>query len=135
MLIRCNSKTRPARSAGRARRVKGHQRFFSAGAARPATILTLMKPALVSILLAVLFPLSAAAQNNCGASVPTLAPRGTTIFTPEQESILGDVIIDQMRLGFRQYPQTDLTEPLDRIASRLQRYLPAAAYRFQFAVV
>jgi hypothetical protein len=78
---------------------------------------------------------SSFAQQTCDTAPPTIAPKGSTIFTPEQEGYLGDVIVETMQRQLRTYRQPNLTAPLERIGVRLKQFLPAQAYAFQFALV
>lgn len=65
----------------------------------------------------------------------SITPKGETIFSAQQEQYLGDVIAEQLRLGLIVYPQTELQQPLDRIATRLLKYLPENQYQFQFSLM
>jgi hypothetical protein len=75
------------------------------------------------------------AQTPCDSSLKPIQPRGATIFSPEQEGFLGEAVTEQMQRGLPVYRQPGLTDPLDRIAARLQPYLPGSAYRFQFSLI
>ena len=79
--------------------------------------------------------ISGYAQSPCSAPPALIQQKGQTIFSPEQEQYLGDVIADQLRLGTLVYPQTELSAPLTRIADRLLKYLPENQYRFQFSLM
>jgi hypothetical protein len=74
-------------------------------------------------------------SQTCNNSFPDLRPRGTTIFSQEQEGYLGDVIAEQMQRRLPVYRQPGLTEPLDQITARLLQHLPANEYRFQFSII
>ncbi len=73
--------------------------------------------------------------QNCEAPPPDFASHAVTIFSPEQEEMLGDVIAETVQREFRIYPQQGLTEPLERIASRLLQYLPENPYHFRFYLI
>lgn len=73
--------------------------------------------------------------QTCDVRPPAITPKGPTIFSPEQEVYLGDVVAEQLRGGLRVYAQPELTKPLDQIAARLTRYLPADQYRFRFELI
>jgi len=77
---------------------------------------------LVSVLL--LTAWGAFGQNGCEAPLPNSTAKVATIFSPEQEEMLGDVIAETLQREFRVYPQQDLTEPLERIAARLHQSVP-----------
>ena len=77
----------------------------------------------------------ALAQNACSVPSAVIAPQGPTIFTPEQEDYVGNVFADLMQRRTPTYHQADLTAPLDRIASRVLKYLPPAAYKFQISLI
>ena len=79
--------------------------------------------------------ISGNAQAPCAGPAATLKPKGPTIFSPEQEGYLGEIVAQQLSLGMIVYPQAELTAPLDRIAARLLKYLPENPYRFQFSLV
>jgi WD40 repeat protein len=74
-------------------------------------------------------------QSSCSAPAVPIQQKGETIFSPEQEQYLGEIIAEQLRLGTLVYPQTELSEPLTRIAARLLKYLPENQYRFQFSLM
>jgi predicted Zn-dependent protease len=74
-------------------------------------------------------------QSPCSAPAALIQQKGETMFSREQEQYLGEVIAEQLRLGTRVYPQTELSEPLKRIAARLLKYLPENHYRFEFSLI
>lgn len=74
-------------------------------------------------------------QGDCEAPHPNFASHVVTIFSPEQEEMLGDVIAETLQRELRVYPQRDLTEPLERIAARLLQYLPDNPYHFRFYLI
>ena len=74
-------------------------------------------------------------QNVCDAALPAIEPRGATIFSPQQEGYLGDVVAEQMQRRLLVYRQPGLTAPIENIAARLAQHLPAGGYRFQFTLI
>src|SRR5688572_12061855 len=89
----------------------------------------------LGFLLTMLLPIVGYAQNPCAVPQVSLKPKGETIFSPQQEGYLGDIVADQLSLGKLVYPQTELTEHLDRITARLLKYLPENEYKFQFSLM
>ncbi len=75
------------------------------------------------------------AQNTCDAPPALVNPKGSTIFSPEQEGYLGDIIAETIPQRLRVYPQTALLAPVERIAARLEQYLPRNQYSFKFSLV
>ncbi len=87
-------------------------------------------PALFLLLNALLF-----AQSPCEIPPGVIKPAGATIFTPEQEGWLGDVIAESMRQELRIYHRPTLIEPLERISARLAKYAPSGQYQFRFSLI
>jgi WD40 repeat protein len=75
------------------------------------------------------------AQAPCSLPPVTLAIKGETIFSPDQERQLGEILAEQLRLGGLVYPATELTEPLNRIAASLLKYFPNTPHRFEFSLL
>lgn len=57
------------------------------------------------------------------------------MFSPQQEGYLGEAVVEQMQRDLRVYRQPELTEPIERIAKRLNRYFPDNRYQFQFSLI
>ncbi len=75
------------------------------------------------------------AQNTCEAPPALANPKGSTIFSPEQEGYLGDIIAVTFQQRFPVYRQPALLAPVERIAARLEQYLPRNQYSFKFSLV
>jgi WD40 repeat protein len=66
----------------------------------------------------------ALAQLPCSAPPPVITQPGN-IFSPEQESILGDIIADQVERDFRLVTDDNLNHYLQELGERLLVHLPA----------
>jgi len=75
------------------------------------------------------------AQNTCDAPPAIVNPKGSTIFSPEQEGYLGEIIAEAIQQRQLVYRQPALLAPVERIAARLQQYLPRNQYFFQLSLV
>jgi WD40 repeat protein len=75
----------------------------------------------VSVVLAVYIP--AIAQQPCAAPPPVIAAQ-ENIFSPEQETILGDIIAEQVERDFRLVKDDKLNQYLQEIGQRLLVHLP-----------
>ena len=74
------------------------------------------------------------AQDACRA--PALTPsKESNIFTHEQESDLGDVIVDQQERSMGVIEDDQLTAPLRQIGERLIKHLPPNALRIKFSLI
>lgn len=77
----------------------------------------------------------ACGQSICGIPLDPIKPRGATIFTPQQEGFAGEYFEEQMRSTTPVYRLDGATDGLERIASRLIRFLPPNEYSFKFALI
>ncbi|HSR07943.1 MAG TPA: M48 family metalloprotease, partial [Bryobacteraceae bacterium] len=75
------------------------------------------------------------AQNTCDAPAALINPKGSTIFSPEQEGYLGDISAERLQQQLRVYRQPALLTPIERIAARLEQHLPRNQYSFQFSLL
>jgi hypothetical protein len=62
-------------------------------------------------------------------------PRGSNIFTEEQESDLGDAIAEHLQRDFRVIDDEELTVHLNRVGQRIVGKLPESNLRIQFFLV
>src|SRR5579859_1505032 len=75
------------------------------------------------------------AQNPCGVSATGVPPKEATMFSPEQDGYLGDIIAETMQRRLKIYRQPGLLGPVENIAARLTRYLPSSQFQFRFSLI
>src|SRR6266542_3793981 len=75
------------------------------------------------------------AEQPCPAALPAVSPKGTTIFSPQQEGYLGDAIAAMVEQRIRTYPPSGLTAPLEVILARLQAQFPTDGYQFRISLM
>jgi Peptidase family M48 len=83
-----------------------------------------------SVLLAA--PAPAQAQNTCSAPSAIPVAAGDNIFTPQQESDLGDVVAEQLERTSRPIDDPELTSHIAAVAARLLQQLPETHLHFRF---
>lgn len=84
-----------------------------------------------------LSPAAARAQGPQRCTPPALsqAARAGSIFTPQQEMDLGDVIAEQAQRDYRVIEDEEVTGYLRRVGARLVEHLPPTEMRYRFFVV
>jgi hypothetical protein len=87
------------------------------------------------LLLAVCCAGGVQAQQKCPLPPAVSAASGTNIFQPQQETVLGDLMAEQMDQRYQVLDAPDLTAYLDRVASRLLSQLPPTGLRFQIILI
>lgn len=82
----------------------------------------------------IVFPLQAQ-EGDC--LPPVALPKSTepNIFSPEQETYLGEAVAEQIQKDYRVIEDTELTSHLTRIGEQLNKNLPLTNLRFQFFLV
>ena len=73
------------------------------------------------------------AQSKCQA--PDIPPFPGNLFSPEQETALGDAVAAHLESNFRVIDDQDVTGYLRRIGQRLIDVMPPTKLHFQFFVV
>ena len=87
------------------------------------------------VLVLLLTACGASGQSGCETPRRDFASKVVTIFSPEQEEMLGDVIAETLQREIRVYAQPGLAEPLERIAARLLQSVPDNPYHFRFYLI
>ena len=79
--------------------------------------------------------LRAQGPQRCAPPALSAAARAASIFTPQQEMDLGDVIAEQAQRDYRVIEDEEVTGYLRRVGARLVEHLPPTEMRYRFFVV
>lgn len=78
---------------------------------------------------------SSLAQGECAPPAIVANDKAFILFTPEQEMILGDLLIEQISTEFRFVRDEKLSAYLNRIGERIAKGLPPTGLRYRFYLI
>jgi predicted Zn-dependent protease len=87
------------------------------------------------LLLAICCARRVQAQQACPSPPAVSAAPGANIFLPQQETMLGDLMAEQMDHRYQVLDAPELTAYLDRVAGRLLAQLPPTGLQFQIILI
>ena len=74
----------------------------------------------------------ASAQQACPPLEPPVPDPAKLLFTPKQETELGEIFRQQFESDFRVIEDTQVTAYVDRVGQGLARHLPDTGMHFEF---